>query len=168
MEVIKIYFDMDGVLADFQGGIVRMCGLQPEDQMNETPGGSDALWAGVRSVEHFYDKLDVLPGAYEMFMRAFRKYGDRCEILTGIPKPKRHIENAAADKTKWVHRLLTPEVTVNIVFREQKKDFCMGKTSILIDDLETNIQAWEAYGGTGILHHNAEETVKRLEELGVL
>jgi len=27
--VEKIFFDMDGVLADFDGGVTRLCGLKP-------------------------------------------------------------------------------------------------------------------------------------------
>jgi len=52
--------------------------------------------------------------------------------------------------------------------REQKKDFCASEGSILIDDLQSNIDAWEAYGGTGILHKDAEETMTILERMGVL
>jgi len=168
MNVVKIYFDMDGVLADFNGGLIRLCDVEPEDQMHQTEAGTNAIWDGVRSVEHFYDKLEVLPGADEMFRRVYEKYGDRCEILTGIPKPKRQIADAGEDKIKWTHRLLSPDVKVNIVYREQKKDFCVGKGSILIDDLKSNIDAWEAYGGTGILHKDAEETMAILERMGVL
>lgn len=32
MEVKKIYFDMDGVLADFAGGVRELCGMEPVSQ----------------------------------------------------------------------------------------------------------------------------------------
>ena len=32
MEVSRIYFDMDGVLADFDRGVRDLCGLEPVDQ----------------------------------------------------------------------------------------------------------------------------------------
>lgn len=35
-----------------------------------------------------------MPGAGEMFDAVYGKYDERCEILTGIPKPKRGIVNA--------------------------------------------------------------------------
>ena len=50
--------------------------------------------------------------------------------------------------------------------REEKIDHCKGKTSVLIDDLPSNIKDWESHGGTGILFKNAGETRNRLEELG--
>ena len=37
-----------------------------------------------------------------------------------------------------------------------------GKNHILIDDLEKNITAWEAAGGIGILHKNANDTINTL------
>ena len=109
-----------------------------------------------------------MTGAKEMFDTVYGKYGDKCEILTGIPKPKRGIVNAGEDKTKWVHRLLSKDIKVNIVFREDKPKFCTGKGCILIDDMEKNIAEWEAMGGTGIQNISAAETMKRLVELGIL
>lgn len=73
-----------------------------------------------------------MPGAKEMFDAVYGKYGDRCEILTGIPKPKR------------------------------------GITDILIDDMESNIRDWNEYGGTGIKNVSADETMRRLKELGII
>ena len=49
------------------------------------------------------------------------------------------------------------DVPVNIVYREQKKDFAKDFRCVLIDDLEKNIREWEAFGGTGILFRSAEE-----------
>jgi hypothetical protein len=57
---------------------------------------------------------------------------------------------------------------VNIVFKEQKPEFCTGKDCILIDDYSKNIEAWEEMGGTGILYTSAEETLAVLKEMGVL
>ena len=37
--------------------------------------------------------------------------------------------------------------------------------SVLIDDRPKNIEAWEANGGTGIIHTSAAETIKELKKL---
>ncbi|MBR3516736.1 MAG: hypothetical protein IKO10_10510 [Lachnospiraceae bacterium] len=72
------------------------------------------MWEKIREVGHFYDKLDPMPGAVELFNEIYDKYGDKCEILTGIPKPKRGILTAGDDKIAWAHRILSPTFKVNI------------------------------------------------------
>ncbi len=165
-EIRKIYLDMDGVLADFDRGLRELCGLIPLPQDEERPPAVDeAMWAKVREVDHFYDRLEVLPGAKEMFDALYEKYGDRCEILTGIPKPRRGIHTSAEDKTNWIRRLISKDVVMNIVHREQKPQFCTGKDCVLIDDYGKNIEEWQANGGTGILFKSPEETLRTLEQL---
>lgn len=170
MEVDKIYFDMDGVLADFDRGVIELCGLTPLSQnaKHRDEAKDDAMWAEVKKVDHFYDVLELKPGAKEMFDAVWGKYGDRCEILTGIPKPRRGIASAADDKVAWTRRLLSETVVVNIVFSEEKPRYCSGKGCILIDDREDNIRDWIGMGGTGILHVSSEDTLARLRDMGVL
>ena len=108
-------------------------------------------------------ELEPMSGAVEMFSKVYDMLGEDCQILTGIPKPKRGIDTAGEDKTNWAHRLLSDKLKVNIVYREEKKKFCFGKDCILIDDLAENIESWENCGGTGILFESAEKTLKILE-----
>ena len=164
-----IYLDMDGVLADFDRGVNELCGMEAGTQSTKGDKASDdRMWAAIREVGHFYDKLELMPGAKEMFDRIRAAYGDRCEILTGVPKPKRGITTAGDDKKSWTKRMLSDTVVVNTVLREQKPNFCKGKDCVLIDDLEGNIRDWEEMGGTGILHKSAEETLRELEKRGLL
>ena len=166
MKIKKIYFDMDGVLADFDRGVREVCGMDPTPQGAKwRPGMDDHMWAKIRLIDHYYNKLELMPGAKMMVDTLYEKYGDRCEILTGIPKPNKGILTSGEDKINWVHRLLNPELKVNIVYREQKPDYCTGKDCILIDDLKSNIEAWKATGGSGVLHINAEDTLRQISEL---
>ena len=169
MTVGKIYFDMDGVLADFNRGIRELCGMEaPSPDGVEDALLHDRMWKKIREVGKFYDKLELMPGAKEMFDRLWEKYGDKCEILTGVPKPKRGIPEAGDDKTAWVRRLLSKDIKVNIVLRAEKIEKCTGPEAILIDDLEKTIREWRELGGTGILHVDAETTLAELEKLGIL
>ena len=169
MEIKKIYFDMDGVLADFARGVKEICGLEPISQnaKNNDSAEEDRMWNAIRDAGHFYDKLELMPGAKEMFDALYLRYGDRCEILTGIPKPKRGIDSAGDDKKAWVKRLLSKDIKVNIVYREEKARFCTGKDCILIDDFDKNIREWEAMGGTGIMNVTADESMAELKKLGI-
>ena len=168
MEVKKLFFDMDGVLADFDRGVQELCGMECIPQDHRLPDSDRAMWEAIRKVGHFYDKLELMPGAKEMFDTVYGRYGSRCEILTGIPKPNRGITTAGEDKISWVRRLLSQDIVVHIVFKEQKPEYCTGKECILIDDLEANISEWESEGGTGILHRNADGTLSVLKEMGIL
>ena len=170
MEVEKIYFDMDGVLADFERGVREICGIEPLDQnaKHRSQAADNEMWEAIKKTPHFYDYLELMPGAKEMFDAIYKKYGNKVEILTGIPKPKRGIVYAGEDKAKWTHRLLNPDIKVNIVFREDKPKYCTGKGCILIDDMERNIRDWNEMGGTGIQNINAEKTAEKLKELGIL
>ena len=95
--------------------------------------------------------------------------GGEAELhIKGIPKPRREIVNAADDKKIWTKRLLSDDVIVNIVFREEKPQYCTGEGCILIDDMERNIKEWNEMGGTGIVNVSSEDTMNRLKELGIL
>ena len=160
---------MDGVLADFERGVKEFCGITPPSQNSgPDPREDDAMWDAIRTFPHFYDHLELMPGARDLFDALYSKYGNACEILTGIPKPHRQIVDAASDKKRWMKRLLSEDVIVNIVFREEKPRFCHGAGSVLIDDTERNIHAWRALGGTGILYVDAQDTMAQLKGLCLL
>jgi len=166
---MKIYFDMDGVLADFDGGLRELCGIPVTGRYGERTKEEDRLlWDSVSKVDHYYGKLKPLPGALEMFATIYDRYGQQCEILTGIPKPERGITSAAEDKIDWVARYLSPDIRVNIVFRREKMNYCTGSDCILIDDLEETIDQWRKHGGIGILHRDAESTLRELKTMGIL
>ena len=169
MTVGKIYFDMDGVLADFNRGVRELCGMEaPSPDGVEDALLHDRMWKKIREVGKFYDKLELMPGAKEMFDAVYGKYGEDCEILTGIPRKERGIVTAEEDKRNWTRRLLSDKVKVNAVCRKEKQNYCTGEDCILIDDREKTIREWKAMGGTGILHVSPEQTLRELKELGYL
>ena len=168
---MKIYFDMDGVLADFESGTCSFCGLERlAPGQKRTPEEDDFMWSKIREVPHFYDVIAPLPDGVELFNLIYSIYGDKCEILTGIPRPKRGIPTAAEDKIRWAHRVLNPDVKVNAVYRSDKPKFCNGPDCYLIDDLESNIEGWENMGGTGILYDYPDGTYARelLKKIGII
>ena len=169
MTVGKIYFDMDGVLADFGRGVRELCDMEALSQNGERDlKQDDLMWEAIRDTDCFYDRLELMPGAKELFNQFWGKYGDKCEILTGIPREERGIVTAERDKRNWTRRMLSEEVRVNAVCRKHKQQFCTGPEAVLIDDRAKTIREWRELGGTGILHKSAEETLKELKKLGIL
>ncbi len=165
MEPKKIYFDLDNVLADFDEGVRELAGFRFRDRNHRTREEDDQMWDAVRKVDHFYLKLGFIPGAKDFFGEVRGRFGDRVEILSGLPKPHRRIEYAAEDKIFWSHAWLDPEIKVNLVYKEGKADFCLGPEYILIDDLELNIIRWRDKGGTGILFTDTLSAAEQLNEI---
>lgn len=165
MIIEKIYFDMDGVLADFDRGMEELCMMEKQKQGETEAKSDDELWNAIRSVDNFYDRLQPVFGAVDMFTAIYSLYGDRCEILSAVPKPYRNVPTARGDKIKWVKRLLSDQVVVNLVYRAEKKKFAKSKGCVLIDDYQINIDEWNEAGGTGILFESAEVAADRILEL---
>lgn len=175
-EVEKIYFDMDGVLADFERGVREICGIEPppqpqdlsEEEKLAKKAADDHMWELIREAGNFYYRLELMPGAKELFDAVYSKYGDKVEILTGVPKVKRHIDSAESDKERWVREKLSKDVGFNAGPREEKIKKAKGKGCILIDDMALNISDWEDAGGTGIRNIDAASTMEKLKEMGIL
>ena len=146
---IKVYFDMDGVLADFAGGLREMCGIDAPEQ-----GGSDddAVFEAIRNMPHFYLYLTPDDEMCHLFRMLSQMDKVQCAVLTGIPKPSRGIADAESDKREWVMRYLGPGTEFIPVERRHKADYAKG--NILIDDYRRNLEEWEAAGGRGILPDN--------------
>ena len=166
---MKVYFDMDGVLADFENGIRELCNMEPQKQGQHSPQYDDLMFAAMRKAGHFYGKLRPFPDAVALLHEVLALFGpDHVAILTGIPKPERGIPEASKDKKAWIQRHVTSSLEVNTVLRRDKIHFAGSRDHILIDDYSANIREWEKAGGTGICHISAEATRKRLVELGIL
>ena len=163
---MKIYFDMDGVLANFNKGVIDLLHLKPINQSDPFDyKKTNALYAKMRTVDHYYDKLEPIQEAVDLLLELYEKYGDDVQILTAIPKPHRGIITAPEDKINWTKRLISDKIKINICYRAEKANFCTGVDCILIDDYDKNIKEWETLGGTGILYTNIEDVKNALNKI---
>ena len=90
----KIFFDMDGVLADFDRGIEELCHLTPQDVNGKRDSQrDDEMWHKIKEVGHFYDKLEMIPGAKEMFDQINREFNDIFRSLYGGGKARLILED---------------------------------------------------------------------------
>ncbi len=157
----KIFIDLDGVMADFWTRSKELTGIAIPD--------NDAMWHILNKVPHYFDTLDIISGAKDLFDQLYQKYGPRCEILTALPKPKRNMPTSHDDKIAWVRRTLSKTITINIVVQTAHKQYyCTNTNDILIDDSPSNIAEWHLAGGIGILCKNLTQVMAELRERGIL
>lgn len=148
----QVYLDLDGVFADFGKRVKDLTGKYPHEL------DKNRLWSIINKDERFFAELELIEGC----MALWEATKDLEPIfLTGAPSSRVFEEQ----KKEWVARIFGPEFTVHVVPRRLKQEYS-GPGKVLIDDMEENIEAWNARGGHGILHNGDHaSTVNALQEL---
>jgi hypothetical protein len=151
----RIYLDLDGVMADFDGTFPSVFGLDHRDLAD------DAMWLHINGLPSFFRDLPPMNGAVEFFRTI--EHLDPI-ILTACPKS--NYAHVATQKVEWVRAHLSAHVTVLPVLGGSSKPLFMhAKGDILIDDFRRNTEAWSNAGGHAILHRGFDGTAAALEEV---
>lgn len=142
-----IYVDMDGVLADFDDGIMRMYGKPMESMSQEE---MEDFWGSACIKRSFFLSLSGILGGIRL-MDHLRLYEHPYCILTSTGGGSRHME-IARDKLQWLMRYES--------LRSAPVAFCTGTKSkaefaspgsLLIDDRPKVVDAFIAGGGSAFL-----------------
>ena len=149
-----VYFDLDGVLADFRQGVIDATGQPPE------AFDADTLWRHVAQVPDFFTNLSALPDAEELVWIAMET--SRVAILTALPRASTY-PGAAMEKRGWVGLHFGSLPFFAVQYARQKADYAK-PDDILVDDNADNIRRWQQSGGIGILHRSFEETAAALRQ----
>lgn len=150
----KIYLDLDGVLCDFEKGVIDATGKPWKDYAKKSEA-----WRALYKAGDFYAKLEWTVDGKELWEYC-KNYN--VEILTGIPMGNW----AQKQKRNWCYRYLNDTVCVNTVFASEKQNFAT-PDSLLIDDNARNIEQFITKGGQGILHVSTATTIQELKRLGL-
>lgn len=154
---MRLFCDLDGVLADFDGHYCRTYG-EPADQTTLRAGGR-VVWE--RITPDFYAQVPPMPDAAVLWARI--KHLDPL-ILTGI---NARAPNLRYQKRSWVDRVLGPRVQVICCETHNKRDYAR-PGDLIIDDRPQFRQLWEQVGGVWITHIDARSTLRELERMGVI
>lgn len=150
---MKLFVDMDGVLADFDQHHEDIFGVRA-DKIAE-----NVDWNKVRAHPGFYSGIPPMAD-----MLALWRYIERYSpiVLTGIPSS---VEEAADNKRGWVRQHIGAHVEVRCCLSKEKS-FHAEHGDILIDDWEKYRHLWIGKGGRWITHTSAENTIQKLQGWG--
>jgi hypothetical protein len=157
---MKIYLDMDGVLANFDKQYGLLFGVRPTDTENRTKHFW-SHWDEFVTGKNF-TKLELLPDA-KTLMKACDLLKVPVEILSSTGNEK-YYDEIAAQKTEWLKAHGITYKT-NFVAGGSKKAQLADPWNILVDDTPKVVDAYVKAGGTAILHTDAETTIKQLLKL---
>jgi hypothetical protein len=173
-EIVTLYLDMDGVLADFE--------LQFEQLTNETPSvferkrGTKAMWAAIfEEGIPFWSDMQPMADFHilrEFLLRLKSNPKIKIEVLTSTDaeqigvnfpeKAREYVQNIEKGKAIWINKYLTG-LKINYAVSGTDKARWATKSSILLDDLYKNVEQFIASGGEGIVYRNADQAKKDIE-----
>jgi len=151
-----VYLDMDGVITDFSGGVMKYFGLtrlgHTPDEIKQWNWFADfdldekAVSEFLSTSREFWASLDWTPEGRVLFSVLYQMYGADLKILT---TPWRNNEACKGGKLDWVNKNI-PRMADSVVFSFDKSKLAV-PWSILIDDCEETVDKFRAAGGIGIL-----------------
>lgn len=141
--MIKVYFDLDGVLADFDA----------KTSMNGK--FSSAVFRREVMEEKIFENLEPMLSGFKL-LKELEKFDVTIEILSSLGSP--HSEDmqleVAEQKKAWLANYGLGHLTANFVTHKGKKKLFATPHSILIDDTIQNIYDWNENGGLGMFYIN--------------
>lgn len=149
----QIYCDMDGVLTDFEGMAEYMDAPVTDKRTKKE------LWTKIfRDPITFWSKMEWMNDGKSLW-NFIKPYNPT--LLSSVPAGI--LNKGRTGKERWTQRELG-NIPLIVVPSNGKSKYA-NKNSILIDDIEKNINAWERSNGIGILHENSQDTIEQLKKI---
>ena len=160
-----VYIDMDGVLADFFGGVEKLYGVQHWKQLSSDKT-KDLKQEVINKIQgtDFFATLPEFPTADQLIAMVKKFTGGSFSILTS-PLRGDH-EVSTKYKKLWIgQHIENPEQTIVTGRKESyAKNKASGTPNILIDDRPVNIDRWQGAGGYGILYQANRDSLTKVQE----
>ena len=160
-----VYLDMDGVLADFFGGVEYLFGVDHWKEL--TNDKTKDLKKQVIDRITGTDFFAVLPkfSTADALIEMVKKFtGGKFSINTSPLRGDN--ENSAKYKKVWISNNIEKPDEIIVTGRKESyaKDKASGTPNILIDDRPINIQKWQAAGGYGILYQANRDSLEKVKK----
>lgn len=168
---LRVYCDLDGVLADFSRGCLELfpeggpiAAKMPTHTVTKlTREEEGEMWRRVESKADFFLSLEWMPDGEELWRWIDWNVVPSPAILTGLPMGRAG-QMASKQKEQWCHQRLGDHVAVFCCGTRNKQKFS-GQNCVLIDDRGDLREAWEARGGIFIHHTSARESIRQIREV---
>ena len=147
---MKIYCDMDGVLADFFAEMPKMCTYPVTHWKEMDQRDINRALSEIAGTDFFY-RLHKYPQTNTLLQSIINITGSVSILSSPLRGDE---ENCARWKRKWVEDFIPFDVE-DVIITHDKPAYAKG--NILIDDYHVNIAAWEAAGGYGIKYQANEQ-----------
>ena len=160
-----VYLDMDGVLADFFGGVEKLYGVEHWKQLtnDKTKDLKKEVIDRITGTDFFatlpkFDSADALIDMVKQFT------GGTFSINTS-PLRGDH-ENSGKYKKVWISNNIEAPAEIIVTGRKESyaKNKASGTPNILIDDRPVNIQRWQGAGGYGILYQANRDSLDKVKK----
>ena len=160
-----VYLDMDGVLADFFGGVEFLYGVDHWKELtnDKTKDLKKQVIDRITGTD-FFAVLPKFPTADALIDMVKKYTGGKFSINTS-PLRGDH-ENSAKYKRVWISNNIEQPDEIIVTGRKESyaKDKASGTPNILIDDRPINIQKWQAAGGYGILYQANRDSLEKVKK----
>ena len=160
-----VYLDMDGVLADFFGGVEKMYGVEHWKQLtnDKTKDLKKEVIDRITGTD-FFATLPMFQSAPELISMVKEFTGGNFSINTSPLRGDN--ENSAKYKKVWISNNIEQPDEVIVTGRKESyaKDKASGTPNILIDDRPINIQKWQSMGGYGILYQANRDSLDKVKK----
>ena len=160
-----VYLDMDGVLADFFGGVEFLYGVEHWKELtnDKTKDLKNQVIDRITGTD-FFATLPKFSSADDLINMVQEFTGGKFSINTS-PLRGDH-ENSSKYKKVWISNNIENPDDIIVTGRKESyaKDKGTGTPNILIDDRPVNIQKWQAAGGYGILYQANRDSLDKVKK----
>jgi len=156
---MKIYCDLDGVLADFEAGYKLINGGVIPDREGKD---DEDFYKPVMDSKHFWQDLPLMADADRLI--GFLMSLENIDVAILTSPSRLDFKRASKQKRVWVDKHYSPETAVHFRRGRDKPEFANSR-SILIDDWEKNTRRWAEAGGIAVRHDNAEKTIDTIRTI---